>query len=138
MPPPMCSPKHWCVSLPHRAGLIRLLVAVLLLQTVLAPAHCLGRRLGLSGTLTIEICTVDGLRTLHPGPGDPAVPPQAGRDGFCLACHALPHAATPPVPVLPPPAWVAVGLAWAPSGHPAPPPAIRGPPAGARAPPVLS
>ncbi|RYI99138.1 MAG: hypothetical protein EON47_17625, partial [Acetobacteraceae bacterium] len=69
----------------HRlpAPLLRLLAAVLLLQAVLAPALCLaaGR-----GGLAVEICTAEGLRTIHAAPDGSPVEP--GHIGACQACHA--------------------------------------------------
>ncbi|MDN3567781.1 DUF2946 family protein [Paeniroseomonas aquatica] len=117
----------------HRlpAPLRRLLAAVLLLQAVLAPSLYLAAG---QATLAVEICTAEGLRTLHAAPdGTPAGP---GHDGACQACHALPQGADLALPALPAPAWVALA---APAAAPASlPSGIRGPPGGARAPPALS
>jgi hypothetical protein len=125
------------------AGLThRLLAVVLLLQAVLAPALCLARGAGpeASGP-AVEICTADGIGTLHGGADAPEgddAPGEAGHRGFCPACHALPQAAAPPAPpVLPPPAWAPAAHGWLPATPAALPPGIRGPPAGARAPPAL-
>lgn len=113
----------------------RALAALLLVQAVLAPALCLTR--GAAAALAVvEICTAEGLRTLHP-PGEPGAPGSPEHAGFCIACHALPEAAAVAAPVPPAVAWLALGPAWSPGGPAAPAPAIRGPPAGARAPPSL-
>jgi len=119
---------------PH--AVLRLLVAVLLLQTVLAPALCLGAARAAPAGLLVEICTADGLRALHPM-GDPAPDGAGSHAGACLACSALPQAAELPTPALPTPAWLALAPAWGGPAMPGPTPAIRGPPGGARAPPLL-
>ena len=112
--------------------LLRLLAAVLLLQAVLAPALCLaaGR-----GGLAVEICTAEGLRTIHAGPDGTLAEPH--HIGACQACHALPQGAALDVPALPVPAWIALPPA-APAAATTLPPGIRGPPGGARAPPAFS
>lgn len=124
----------------------RLLAALLLLQVVLAPALCLPRPAA-ADDLVVEICTADGLRQRHLAAGDAASPEDiapgddsgtgghAFHAGVCVACHALPQAAMPPVPVLPSPSWAVAPLAWSVAGSIGLPPAIRGPPSGPRAPP---
>ncbi|WP_043338029.1 DUF2946 family protein [Belnapia moabensis] len=110
-----------------------LLLAALLLQAVLAPAQ--GLAMARHG-FALEICTADGLKTIHQQPdGAPAEP---GHAGACLACHALPAGAALDPPPLPAPAWT--NLAAPPPALPAGrlPPGIRGPPGGARAPPPVS
>ncbi len=126
-------------------GLNRLLALLLLAQAVLAPALCLAARGVAHAGGLMEICTADGIRLValdaaggaHGGAEDPA-PAGGEHRGACLACHALPQGLATPEPVLPAPAWIALGSSFLPAGPPAPPPAIRGPPQGARAPPILS
>lgn len=121
------------MTLPH--PLLRLIAAILLVQTVLAPALCLGAG---RGSVAVEICTAEGLRTIHAAPdGGPAEPGQ-GHIGACLACHALPQAAGLDLPPLPAPAWIAAARLPAEATPDRPNPGIRGPPGGARAPPALS
>jgi hypothetical protein len=110
-----------------------LLLCALLLQAVLAPAHCLAMA---GRSVAIEICTADGLRTIHQQPdGTPAEP---GHAGACLACHALPAGAALDPPLLPAPAWTRLAAQPRPATPATLPPGIRGPPSGARAPPSLS
>lgn len=102
-----------------RSYLLRLLVALLIVQGVAAPAWCLERLA--PGT---PICTADGLRPQH---GDDTPGPHHGHDG-CVVCHALPQGPVPdapglagralvPVAVVPPlPAVAALPrAAWAPA-----------------------
>ncbi len=85
--------------------LSRLIIAVLLMQTVMAPAHCLAH--ALAGGFATTICTSEGQRTVHlTAEGDMAPPAQPQAD-FCAVCHALPTAPVFAVPVLPTPAWIA-------------------------------
>ena len=124
----------------------RLFAALLLLQAVLAPALCLPRPAAAEG-LVVEICTAEGMRQLHLAPGEAASPQDgapadeegggthAFHAGPCVACHALPQAATPPVPILPTPSWAVAPPSWSVAGDAGLPPAIRGPPSGPRAPP---
>ena len=117
--------------------MLRLLAAVLLLQTVLAPAVCLAMGGG-SGSPAVQICTADGLRVIHPSaPGDEA-PAGSGHGGNCLVCHALPQGAALALPALPAPAWLAVAATHVPAEPATLPRGIRGPPGGARAPPAFS
>ncbi len=103
-----------------------LLIAALLLQAILAPAH----GLAMAGrSLPPALCTAGGAK---PADGGPASLPQSGA---CLACHALPAGAALDPPVLPAPAWTLIGDCAA---IPAPAPRVQarpGPPGGARAPP---
>lgn len=125
----------------------RLLAALLLVQAVLAPALCLGRAAADAHPAAgvgeaVEICTAEGLRVVHlPAGGmadDAGGGPAADHGGgLCLACHGLPQAPEPPVPVLPAPAWARLPVPWAVAAPLALPPAIRGPPSGPRAPPTL-
>ena len=111
-----------------------LLLAALLLQAVLAPAHGLAMA---RHSLTLEICTVDGLKTLHQQQPDGS-PAEPGHAGACLACHALPAGAMLDPPLLPAPAWLRLAASPAPVPSDRLPGGIRGPPGGARAPPALS
>ena len=112
----------------------RLIAALLLVQTVLAPALCLAH-VANAGLATV-ICSPDGDRTVHLGAdGQELLAPEA-HQGFCLACHALPQADLPAAPMLSTPAepgsaiiWFASGDAgWRPAAH-APPYEPTGPPA---------
>ncbi len=110
-----------------------LLLAALLLQAILAPAQGLAMA---SHGLVLEICTADGLRTVHQQPdGTPAEPPHAGA---CLACHALPAGASLNPPPLPVPAWTRIAARPIPAIPDRLARGIRGPPGGARAPPPVS
>lgn len=94
-----------------RAFLPRLIVAVLLMQTAMAPAHCLAH--ALAASQGVVICTEDGQRIVHlSADGDLAPDGTQAAPGFCAACHALPASPILAVPVLPAPAWVAVPVAW--------------------------
>ncbi|WP_207792001.1 DUF2946 family protein [Siccirubricoccus phaeus] len=98
------------------------LALLLALQWGMAFAHCLNA-LGGHGT-AVEICTVDGIRTLHLGAdGQPEAPAQHDSCPVCPGVPAL-EPAPPILPVLP--------IAYV----RAPPPRLAGlPPAPARAPP---
>ncbi|MDB5375310.1 MAG: hypothetical protein JWP04_3952 [Belnapia sp.] len=128
------------LSAPWLAPVLRLIAVVLLVQTVLAPALCLGAGMEAGrGVVAVEICTAEGLRTIHAAPdGTPAEPPGLGHVGACLVCHALPQGAGLDLPPLPVPAWIAIARLAAAATPDRLPPGIRGPPSGARAPPVLS
>lgn len=117
--------------------LLPVLAALLLLQTVLAPALCLAAAGG-SGGLAIEICTADGLLTLRQAAEDAAGHEEAGHGGTCLVCHALPQGAALAQPALPGPAWIGIAVTAGAAESAAPPHSIRGPPSGARAPPAFS
>ncbi len=117
--------------------LLPVLSAVLLLQTLLAPALCLAAAGG-AGGLAIEICTAEGLLTVRQAADDAAGHEEAGHGGACLVCHALPQGAALAEPALPGPAWTGVAVTAAAAESAAPPHGIRGPPSGPRAPPVLS
>jgi hypothetical protein len=119
----------------HPATLLaRLIAALLLVQTVLAPALCLAH-VANAGLATV-ICSPDGDRTVHLGSGGEELPAPEAHVGFCLACHALPQADHPAPPMLSAPAepgsaiiWLASGDAgWRPAAC-APPYAPTGPPA---------
>jgi hypothetical protein len=107
-----------------------LVALLLLLQWGTAFAHCLG---GLGGNgLTVEICTADGLRTLHLDNQEQENGPAAAYDScpVCPGTAALeaidpPSAAAPIAYVRTPPSLIA-GLPTAPAR--APPQQPRAPP----------
>jgi len=74
-----------------RPLLIRLLAALLFMQSGVAAAHCL-RGMSAGEGMLVEICSTDGMRTMRldatgePNPMEPAS--QAG--AFCPVCHGLP------------------------------------------------
>ncbi|MCO6418863.1 DUF2946 family protein [Siccirubricoccus sp. KC 17139] len=98
------------------------LALLLALQWGMAFAHCIG---GLGGHgLAVEICTVDGLRTLHlDGDGRKEALPAHDSCPLCPGAAAL----EPAAPALP-----ALRIAYA---RAVPPPLAGLPPAPARAPP---
>jgi hypothetical protein len=104
--------------------LTQLLALLLCLQWGMAFGHCLAP-LGQGAGLGLEICTAEGLRTLHMEEGEPPASGEAAHDA-CPVCPAV-AAPAPPVPALPP----------APVAYAAflPPPIAGLPPAPARAPP---
>lgn len=110
-----------------RVFLPRLIAAVLLMQTAMAPAHCLAHTL--AAGLGLVICSEDGRRVIHAS-ADADIAPDGTQPppGFCAACHALPAAPVLAVPTLPAPAWVVARAPW----HA---PAAEAVPARARAPP---
>ena len=112
----------------------RLIVAILLLQTLLAPALCLAG-LAADATETV-ICTAHGLQTVQfhePGDGEP----QGNQhNDFCPALASLSAMPAMPVPALPRPDWFVLAVSWSvtPVGLTAararaPPFLPRGPPA---------
>ena len=115
----------------------RLIALVLLLQVVLAPAHCLAMVAAPAGFDTV-VCSPDGMRTIHLGPDGEQVPAHEAARGFCLACHGLPQTLLPEAPVTPTAAWSFVGLAWHAAGAETLPPAARAPPYRPTGPPALS
>jgi hypothetical protein len=135
--PGLASPAHqikpFLVKHPA-AFLARLIAALLLVQTVLAPALCLAH-VANAGLATV-ICSPDGDRTVHLGTNGEELPAPEAHEGFCLACHALPQADLPAPTLLSTPAepgsvilWFATGDAgWRPSAR-APPYDPTGPPA---------
>lgn len=110
-----------------------MLAALLLWQSGLAAAHCLGR----AAAFAIEVCTLAGPQQVASSDG--AGPAQATTHAdFCAACHALPALSAPE------PADPISRIAWiihpdpAPHQPPAPSPRARGPPCCPRAPPILA
>ena len=112
----------------------RLIAAILLLQVVLAPAHCLVMAATPAG-LAAVICSPDGTRTLHLGPDGQEAP--VADEGFCPGCHAVPQVALPAAPAVAQPIALQEGPAWYAAAAEALPPPPRGPPFAPRAPPAL-
>jgi hypothetical protein len=104
---------------PRLAVVLTLLLAM---QWGGAFAHCLGA-LAHTGGMAVEICTADGIRTLHLDGDSPAA---TGEHDSCPLCRAG-MALDAPAPRLPP-----APVAYA---RFAPPPVAGLPPAPARAPP---
>ena len=117
--------------------LTRLLATILLIQVVVAPAHCLAMAAVPAGLETV-LCAPDGTRTIHVGPDGQEVPAHQPGQGFCTACHALPEATLPAAPAVPAFAWTRGGPAWHAAGAAALPPAARGPPYRPTGPPAAS
>jgi hypothetical protein len=114
--------------------LIRLLAAVLLLQSATAMAHCLR---GMSGGWLVELCAAGERRTVVVDAEGREVPPTEGIAAvFCPVCHALPAVVAPEVPGVSAPVAYAVGPAWRPVTDAALGPPARAPPYPTRAPPV--
>ena len=118
------------------ALLPRLIAAVLLLQTVIAPAHCLAHAVA-SGFATV-ICTEDGARTVHLTADGDAAPATQHEAGFCAACHGLPAAPHLAVPALPTPVWTLASVAWHGGAAITLPPGARASPFQPTGPPALS
>lgn len=116
--------------------LLRLVAAVLLLQAVMAPAHCLATAAAPAG-LEAVICSADGMRTVHLGPAGQELPDAHDDSGFCAACPIPPQAMLPEPPALPSPAWAGALPAWHAAAPSALPPPARGPPFAPRAPPAF-
>lgn len=116
----------------------RLIALLLLLQAVVAPAHCLAMAAAPAGFEAV-ICAADGKRTVLIGP-DGQEMPAASHDGggACLACHGLPQAAALDPPAVPSPAWTAAAIAWSIAGGESLPPGARAPPYRPTGPPTLS
>jgi hypothetical protein len=114
----------------------RLIAALLLVQTVLAPALCLAH--AASAGLATVICSPDGDRNVHLGPGGEELPAPEARSGFCLACHALPQADLPAAPLLSTPAELSSAVIWFATGDAGWCPAARAPPYEPTGPPAFS
>jgi len=108
------------------APFARLIAALLLIQTVLAPALCLAH--AASAGLATVICSPDGDRTVHLGADGQEMPAPEAMAGFCLACHALPQADNPAAPMLSAPAEHGSAIIWFASGDAGWRPAARAPP----------
>ena len=121
----------------HPATLLaRLISALLLVQTVLAPALCLAH-VANAGLATV-ICSPDGDRAVHLGADGQELPAPEAHEGFCLACHALPQADLPAAPLLSTPAEPGSAIIWLASGDAGWRPASRAPPYDPTGPPAFS
>jgi hypothetical protein len=122
-----------------RSLLIRLLAAVLLLQSGVTVAHCL-RGMGAGDALVVEICSPEGMRSIRlDANGEPIADHAPGAEGgFCPVCHSLPGVTLPEPPRLATPAWFGTSVIWAmaPTAQLRPP--ARAPPYATRAPPVTA
>ncbi len=127
--------KHHPVKCPA-TFLARLIAAMLLVQTVLAPALCLAH--AASAGLATVICSPDGDRTVHLGADGQELPAPEAHSGFCLACHALPQADIPAAPMLSAPAELSSAIIWLASGDAGWRPAARAPPYDPTGPPAFS
>ena len=127
--------KHNPVKRPATL-LTRLIAALLLVQTVLAPARCLAH--AASAGMATVICSPDGDRTVHLGPGGEELPAPEAHSGFCLACHALPQADIPAAPLLSTPAEPGAAILWFAAGDTGWRPAARAPPYDPTGPPTFS
>ena len=116
--------------------LARLISALLLVQTVLAPALCLAH-VANAGLATV-ICSPDGDRAVHLGADGQELPAPEAHEGFCLACHALPQADLPAAPMLSTPAEPGSAIIWLASGDAGWRPASRAPPYDPTGPPAFS
>jgi hypothetical protein len=116
--------------------LARLIAALLLVQTVLAPALCLAH-VANAGMATV-ICSPDGDRTVHLGADGQELPAPEAHSGFCLACHALPQADIPAAPMLSAPAELGSAIIWLASGDAGWRPSARAPPYDPTGPPAFS
>lgn len=130
-----CRIKHIPVKRPA-TFLARLIAALLLVQTVLAPALCLAH-VASAGMATV-ICSPDGDRTVHLGTNGEELPAPEAHSGFCLACHALPQADLPAPPMLSTPAEPGSAIMWFTAGDTGWRPAARAPPYDPTGPPAFS
>ena len=115
---------------------VRLIAALLLVQTVLAPALCLAH--AASAGMATVICSPDGDRTVHLGTNGDELPAPEAHSGFCLACHALPQADLPAAPLLSTPAEPGSAIMWFATGDAGWRPAARAPPYEPTGPPAFS
>lgn len=134
---PRILPRYACGVTAAFRPVARLIAMVLLLQVVLAPAHCLAMAATPSGLETV-ICSPDGTRSIHLGPDGQEMPAHDGGPGFCLSCHGVPQAWLPPAPAVAAPAWIAATIGWQPTPAHALPQAARAPPFAPRAPPAFA
>jgi hypothetical protein len=130
-----CRIKHISVKRPA-TFFARLIAALLLVQTVLAPALCLAH-VASAGLATV-ICSPDGDRTVHLGTNGEELPAPEAHQGFCLACHALPQADLPAPPMLSTPAEPGSAIIWFAAGDAGWRPAARAPPYEPTGPPAFS
>jgi len=115
----------------------RLICAILLMQVVLAPAHCLAMAATPAGIEAV-ICSPDGSRTILVDPEGQEVPAHEATAGFCAACANLPQVALPEPPLPPRPAWVSTAALWQPADARTLPSPARAPPFAPRAPPAFA
>ena len=137
--PTLASPAHRIKPFPVKRPatfLARLIAALLLVQTVLAPALCLAH-VANTGLATV-ICSPDGDRTVHLGTNGEELPAPEAHSGFCLACHALPQADIPAAPLLSTPAEPGSAIMWFATGDAGWRPAARAPPYEPTGPPAFS
>jgi len=122
-----------------RPFLIRLLAAVLLLQSGVAVAHCL-RGMAAGEGMLVEICSPEGKRSvLLDARGEPVSNPDGEMaGGFCPICHGLPMVMLPEPSGVATPAWLDGTASWPGFAAAAPPRAARAPPYTSRAPPVTA
>ncbi len=130
-----CRIKHNPVKRPA-TFFARLIAALLLVQTVLAPALCLAH--AASAGMATVICSPDGDRTVHLGTNGEELPAPEAHEGFCLACHALPQADLPVAPLLSTPAELGSAIIWFATGDAGWRPAARAPPYEPTGPPTFS
>lgn len=118
--------------------LTRLLAIILLIQVVLAPAHCLAMAAHPAGLETV-LCAPSGTeRVIFVGPDGQEVPQQAPDPGVCVVCAGMAEVALPAPPAVPTPAWVAATISWHAAGAEGLPPSARGPPYRPTGPPIAS
>ena len=115
---------------------VRLIAALLLVQTVLAPALCLAH--AASAGMATVICSPDGDRTVRLGTNGEELPAPEAHSGFCLACHALPQADLLAAPLLSTPAEPGSAIMWFAAGDAGWRPAARAPPYDPTGPPAFS
>ena len=130
-----CRIKHDPVKRPA-TFFARLIAALLLVQTVLAPALCLAH--AASAGMATVICSPDGDRTVHLGPGGEELPAPEAPSGVCLTCHAVPQADLPAPPMLSTPAEPGSAIIWFATGDAGWRPAARAPPYDPTGPPAFS
>jgi hypothetical protein len=119
-------------------SIARLIIAALLVQVALAPAHCLAMAATPAGLLTV-LCSPAGVeRTILVGPDGHVLPEPDGGAGACVVCSGLPQATLPVPPAVPAFAWIGEGRAWHVVGAETLPPPARAPPFAPRAPPALA
>jgi hypothetical protein len=125
----LASPAHRIKPFPVKRPatfFARLIAALLLVQTVLAPALCLAH--AASAGLATVICSPDGDRTVHLGADGQEMPAPEVMAGVCLVCHALPQADMPAAPMVSAPAELGSAIIWLASGDAGWHPAARAPP----------
>lgn len=115
----------------------RLIALLLLLQAVVAPAHCLAMAAAPAGFEAV-ICAADGTRTVLIGPDGQEMPAHHDSADACLACHAVPQGAALTPPAVPAPTWSIAAVAWSAAGRDGLPPGARAPPYRPTGPPTLS